>query len=164
MGYFHKFCLWNKLESFDVFSFIRFERFSRFSHWKVWGSPLLSHCLGFCSKLKRFNNHWIHLIFKEFCWILSEIPSPPFQIWGAELSAWEVLYFVGPEEIVYWDTLISSQVSNCDGVVLEIYLDHKFLWQTLPWSLEFAIQINLEHDTIANPLFFFQFFSRYILE
>ena len=27
-----------------------------------------------------------------------------------------------------WDTSTSSQVSNCDGVVLEIYLDHKFQW------------------------------------
>ena len=27
-----------------------------------------------------------------------------------------------------WDTSTSSHVSNCDGVVLEIYLDHKFQW------------------------------------
>ena len=25
-----------------------------------------------------------------------------------------------------WDTSTSSEVSNCDGVMLEIYLDHKF--------------------------------------
>ena len=30
--------------------------------------------------------------------------------------------------IKYWDTSTSSQVSNCDGFVLEIYLDHKFQW------------------------------------
>ena len=27
-----------------------------------------------------------------------------------------------------WDTSTSSQVSNCDGVVLDNYLDHKFQW------------------------------------
>ena len=27
-----------------------------------------------------------------------------------------------------WDTSASSEVSNCDGVVLEIYLDHRFQW------------------------------------
>ena len=27
-----------------------------------------------------------------------------------------------------WDTSTSSQISNCDGVVLDIYLDHKFQW------------------------------------
>ena len=27
-----------------------------------------------------------------------------------------------------WDASTSSQVSNCDRVVLEIYLDHKFYW------------------------------------
>ena len=47
-----------------------------------------------------------------------------------------------------WDTPTSSQVSNGDGVVLEIYLDHylvckRFAVQTLLWSLEFVIQINL---------------------
>ena len=33
-------------------------------------------------------------------------------------------YFI----VLYWDTSTSSQVSNCDGVVLEIDLDHKFQW------------------------------------
>ena len=66
---FHKFWLWNKLKSFDVFSFIRFEGLIRFSPWKVWRNPLFSCCLGFCSKLIGFNHLWIHLIFKEFCWI-----------------------------------------------------------------------------------------------
>ena len=33
-------------------------------------------------------------------------------------------YFI----VLYWNTPTSSQVSNCDGVVLEIYLDHKFQW------------------------------------
>ena len=79
---------------------------------------------------------------------------------------------------VCWNTSTSSQVSNCDGIVLEIYLDHKFQWtkeglncaslsyqvvtkptkpsaltltvQTLLWSLEFAIERNLEYNTIAN--------------
>ena len=32
---------------------------------------------------------------------MSKIPSPPFQIWGAELGAWEVLFFVASEEITY---------------------------------------------------------------
>ena len=27
-----------------------------------------------------------------------------------------------------WDTFTSSQVSNCDGVVLKIYFDHNFQW------------------------------------
>ena len=27
-----------------------------------------------------------------------------------------------------WDTSTLSQVSNCDGVMLEIYLDHRFQW------------------------------------
>ena len=30
--------------------------------------------------------------------------------------------------ILCWGTLTSSQVSNRDGVVLEIYLDHIFQW------------------------------------
>ena len=31
-------------------------------------------------------------------------------------------------KIIFWDTSTSRQVSNCDGAVLEIYLDHKFQW------------------------------------
>ena len=90
------------------------------------------------------------------------------------------------EKGIYWDTSASRQVSNCDGVVLEIYVAHRFQWpqeglncesaklllgplghkatrplgnyfvckrfavRTLLWSLEFVIQINLEHDTIAK--------------
>ena len=27
---------------------------------------------------------------------------------------------------IFWDTSTLSQVSNCNGAVLEIYLDHKF--------------------------------------
>ena len=27
-----------------------------------------------------------------------------------------------------WDTSTSSQVSNCDGAAIEIYLDHNFQW------------------------------------
>ena len=80
-------------------------------------------------------------------------------------------------ELVYFKTtpkMIKRKqvVCYCDGVVLEIYLDYKFQWpeeglnswpnglgnyfvckrfevQTLLWSLEFVIQINLEHDTIT---------------
>ena len=80
-------------------------------------------------------------------------------------------------ELVYFKTtpkmMKRKQVDcYCDGIVLEIYLDLKFQWpeeglnswpnglgnyfvckrfevQTLLWSLEFVIQINLEHDTIA---------------
>ena len=46
-------------------------------------------------------------------------------------------------------------MNNCDSAVLEIYLDHKFQWphegpqETLLWSLEFVIQINLQHDAVA---------------
>ena len=29
---------------------------------------------------------------------------------------------------VHWDTSISSQDWNCDGVMLEIFMDHKFQW------------------------------------
>ena len=32
------------------------------------------------------------------------------------------------EEIECRDTSTSSQVSNCDGVVLEIYFNHKLQW------------------------------------
>ena len=32
------------------------------------------------------------------------------------------------KEGLSWDTSISSQVSNCDGVLLENYLYHKFQW------------------------------------
>ena len=41
------------------------------------------------------------------------------------------LTHITPVNIVshtFWDTSTSSQVFNCDGVVLEIYLDHKFQW------------------------------------
>ena len=34
----------------------------------------------------------------------------------------------------FWDTSTSSQASNCDGVVLENYLDHNFQW---PRELQF---------------------------
>ena len=33
---------------------------------------------------------------------------------------------VGANLVIFWDTLTSNQVSNCDGVVLKIYLDYKF--------------------------------------
>ena len=48
--------------------------------------------------------------------------------------------------------------SDCDGVVLEAirpsglgnyFVCKSFAVQTLLWSLEFVIQINLERDTIA---------------
>ena len=32
----------------------------------------------------------------------------------------------GSNANTYWDTSTSSQVSNCDDVVFEIYLDEKF--------------------------------------
>ena len=31
-------------------------------------------------------------------------------------------------KIIFWDTSTPRQVSNCDGAVLEIYLDQKFQW------------------------------------
>ena len=36
-----------------------------------------------------------------------------------EMLSWYTINYA------YWDTSISSQVSNYDGVVLEIYLDYK---------------------------------------
>ena len=36
--------------------------------------------------------------------------------------------FVKKNLEINWDTSASSQVSNCDGVVLEVCLDHKFQW------------------------------------
>ena len=44
------------------------------------------------------------------------------------LSKWLVLsiILITSEISLFWDTSTSSQVSNCDGVVLEIYLDPKF--------------------------------------
>ena len=35
---------------------------------------------------------------------------------------------------MYWNTSTSIQVSNYDGVVLEIYLDHKFQWPQEGWT------------------------------
>ena len=32
------------------------------------------------------------------------------------------------KEGLSWDISTSSQVSNCDGVLLENYFDHKFQW------------------------------------
>ena len=97
---------------------------------------------------------------------------------------WSMVGFIFSIIIIFWDTSASSQVSNCDGVMLENYFDLKFQWtqeglnceslghkasglgnyfvckrfavQTLLWSLEFVIQINLEHGTIAI-LFFILF-------
>ena len=53
-----------------------------------------------------------------------------------------------------WDILTSSQFSNHNSVVLKIYLGNyfvciRFTIQTLLWPLEFEIQINLQHVTIA---------------
>ena len=76
-----------------------------------------------------------------------------------------------------WDISTSSEVSNCDGVVLEICLDHKFQWPqeglkcgSLAYKVgpsglgnfvcnsvgnfvckrsAVVIQTSLEHDTIA---------------
>ena len=62
------------------------------------------------------------------------------------------------EIITSTDTSTSSQVSNFDGVVLEAlwpsglvnyFVYKRFAVQTLLWSLEFVIQIILEHDTMA---------------
>ena len=38
-----------------------------------------------------------------------------------------------------WDTSISSLISNCDGVVLEICMDHKFQWQQEGLICEFLV-------------------------
>ena len=37
---------------------------------------------------------------------------------------------------IFWDTSTSSQVSNCDSVALEIYLDHKFQWPQESFNCE----------------------------
>ena len=39
--------------------------------------------------------------------------------------------------VIDWHTSTSSQVSHCDGVVLEIYLDHKFQWPQEGLNCEF---------------------------
>ena len=39
-------------------------------------------------------------------------------------------------EQVSWDTWTSGQASNCDGIVLEIYLDHKFQWAQVGLNCE----------------------------
>ena len=44
---------------------------------------------------------------------------------------------------LYWNTSTSSQVSNCDNY----FICKRFAVETLLWSLEFVIQINLKHDT-----------------
>ena len=31
--------------------------------------------------------------------------------------------------VLCWDASSLSQVSNCDGVVQKVYLDHKFQWR-----------------------------------
>ena len=41
-------------------------------------------------------------------------------------SEWLFLFFEAKN--INWDTSTSSQASNFDGVMLEIYLDHKFMW------------------------------------
>ena len=50
--------------------------------------------------------------------IMSEI------CWGT--STWDTSTSLNTMSEICWDTSTSSQVSNCDGVVLETYLDHKF--------------------------------------
>ena len=48
-----------------------------------------------------------------------------------QLPTWFFLVFFNyffSNYFIRWDTSTSSQVSNCDGAVPEIYLDHKFQW------------------------------------
>ena len=45
-----------------------------------------------------------------------------------------------------WDTSTSSQVSNCDGAVLEIYLDHKFQWSQEGLNCE-----SLAYESVTLP-------------
>ena len=47
---------------------------------------------------------------------------------------------------ICWDISTSSQVSNCDGVVLEIYLDHKFQWPQEDLNCE-----SLVYEVVTNP-------------
>ena len=58
---------------------------------------------------------------------LSKTTSPPFQIWGAELGVWLVLYFIGLDEIVYsffnfftdtfWNSIYSSIYHSFDQMI-----------------------------------------------
>ena len=57
------------------------------------------------------------------------------------------------DKYLCWDTSTSSQVSNYDRVVLKNYFDRQFRWPQeglisgdLLWSLEFAIQVNVDHN------------------
>ena len=61
------------------------------------------------------------------------IPSTVVYNWKQKLKIHDEIlsqFAVGQIKIILrnWDTSTSSQVSNCDGVMLEIYLDHKFQW------------------------------------
>ena len=65
---------------------------------------------------------------KEYIQPYSYIKQPYLDI--SDISVVSVRQHIGKVEnsFYFWDTSTSSQVSNNDGVVLEIYLDHKFQW------------------------------------
>ena len=50
------------------------------------------------------------------------------------------------KNILCWDTSSSSQVSNCHGVVLEIYSDHKFQWPEKGLNCE-----SLVYEVVTEP-------------
>ena len=50
------------------------------------------------------------------------------------------------EEIKCWDTSTLSQVSNCDGVVLGIYFNHK-----LQWPQEGFNSKSVQYEVIILP-------------
>ena len=46
-------------------------------------------------------------------------------------------------KLQYWDTSTLRQVSNCDGVMLKIYLDHKFQWPQEVLNCESLVSLLL---------------------
>ena len=61
---------------------------------------------------------------KEYIQPYSHIQQPYLDI--SDITAVSVRQHIGKVKysFYFWDTSTSSQVSNCDGVVFEIYLDH----------------------------------------
>ena len=102
-------------------------------------------------------NPWYYVdeLMKTCAWEeLTELKGKPirdfqFLNWNIFLKAETDFENIG-EKISkrYWDTSASSQVSNCDGVKLEICLNHKFQWpQTTVWTASL-----LHTKCVPNPL------------
>ena len=66
---------------------------------------------------------------------MSKIPSPPFQIWGAELGAWEVLFFVASEEIILFSVFFQMHFGIDMFDLYTIVLIKRFgLWLFFPFK------------------------------